>query len=259
MRLEIIPFGAAKLGRPPLLLIHGAYCGAWVWQRHFLPFLETRGFHGIAISLRGHGKSEGHALMDFLGMQDFTDDAEYAVKTLRESPIVIGHSMGGMIAQLLSLRLPVKGLALLASVPPHGLSNAASHMWAEKPALFTELGVALSLGGWAGNPQQLSDSLFSADTPSWERIRYLSRFQRESTRAAIEILMPQLLQPPSPPPPAFVLGGDQDQFIPMNAMVETAEFWNARAEIVSGLPHAMMLDERWMQAAQPLADWLDTV
>ncbi len=259
MSLEILEFGARKEGRPPLLLIHGAYCGAWVWQRHFMPFLASNGYHGIAISLRGHGQSDGHSTLDLLGIQDFVDDAEYAASLLESAPVVIGHSMGGLIAQIMSTRHPLKGMALLAAVPPHGLATAATQMWMEKPGLFSQLGVALSMGGWSSNPQQVANNLFSMETPSWEQVRFLSQFQRESTRAAFEIMLPQLLLAPTPLPPVFVLGGDTDAFIPKEEIASTAHFWNVTATIVPTLPHEMMLDERWIEAAQPLIEWLGTL
>lgn len=257
MTIETISFGTPSDGRPPLLLIHGAYCGAWVWERHFIPYFVSKGWHGVALSLRGHGQSGGMTSLDLLGIQDFVDDAEHVAAALSAPPIVIGHSMGGMIAQLLSVRCPIAAMALLVSVPPHGLASAAQQMWYQKPSLLSQLGVALSLGGWSINPALVSDNLFSLDTPSWVRARYLSLFQRESSRAAFEIMIPQLLLPPHPIPPTLVLGGHQDPFIPRSEIELTAMFWGTDPVIIPDLPHAMMLDERWHQAADPIVEWLE--
>ena len=257
MQLETIHFGTPIPERSPLLFIHGAYCGAWVWERHFIPFFESKGWYGIAVSLRGHGQSEGLNTLDMLGIQDFVDDVERVALGFPSPPIVIGHSMGGMIAQLLAVRCPLTAMALLVSVPPHGLASAAQQMWLQAPSFLTQMGAALSLGGWAINPAMVSDKLFSLDTPSWVRSRYLSQFQRESSRAAFEIMIPQLLVPPLPLPPTLVMGGDQDPFIPRREIELTGLFWGTEAHIIPELPHAMMLDERWEQAAEPIAQWLD--
>ena len=240
-----------------MLFIHGAYCGAWVWQRYFIPYFESKGWHGVAVSLRGHGQSDGLGTLDMLGIHDFVDDAEHVAQNLNAPPIVIGHSMGGMIAQLLAGRCPIKAMALLVSVPPHGLASAAQQMWFQAPTFLTQMGAALSLGGWAINPAMVSDKLFSLDTPSDERALYLSLFQRESSRAAFEIMIPQLLMPPLPMPRTLVLGGDQDPFIPRSEMEMTGSFWGTEAHIIPDLPHAMMLDVRWELAAAPIAEWLE--
>ena len=51
---------------PPLLFIHGANSGAWVWEQHFLGDMAERGFEAHALSLRGHGESDGRVyLPDF--------------------------------------------------------------------------------------------------------------------------------------------------------------------------------------------------
>ena len=46
MEIEVIRFGkkTAK-GKPPLLFIHGSYCGAWIWERHFLPAFAKAGYN----------------------------------------------------------------------------------------------------------------------------------------------------------------------------------------------------------------------
>ena len=257
MQIETIPFGSPIDDRPPLLLIHGAYCGAWVWRHYFIPYFESKGWHGIAMSLRGHGQSEGFTTLDLYGIHDFVDDAEAVLQSMDRMPIVIGHSMGGMIAQVLAARQEVAAQVLLVSVPPHGLAAAAQHMWYQDPTLLSQLGVVLTLGGWSINPNKVSDSLFSHDTPLTIRNQYLSLFQRESSRSAFEIMIPQLLAPPNPVPPTLVMGGDNDPFIPQIEIQETAKFWRSEAHIIPGLPHAMMLDVHWEQCAEPIVQWMD--
>ena len=257
MQLETIAFGTPTASRPPLLLIHGAYCGAWVWRNHFIPYFQENGWHGIAMSLRGHGQSEGFTTLDLMGIHDFVDDAETVLKSMDRLPIVVGHSMGGIISQILSARCEVAGQVLLVSVPPHGLAAAAQHMWYQDPSLLSQLGVVLTLGGWSINPNKMSDSLFSPDTPINVRNQYLSLFQRESSRSAFEIMIPQIVAPPAILPPTLVMGGDDDPFIPVNEIRQTARFWGTEAHIIPELPHAMMLDARWEQAAKPIVDWLN--
>lgn len=56
---------------PPLLFVHGAYCGGWVWETYFTPWLAERGWDCHALSLEGHGESEGHVWLSALGVDDF--------------------------------------------------------------------------------------------------------------------------------------------------------------------------------------------
>jgi len=66
---------------PPLLFVHGAWHGAWCWDEHFLGYFSERGFSAHAVSLRGHGESEGREGLRSVRLSDFVEDdvAEAAV------------------------------------------------------------------------------------------------------------------------------------------------------------------------------------
>src|ERR1700730_10368479 len=75
---------------PPLLFVHGAWHGAWCWDEHFLEYFSQRGFSAHAVSLRGHGESEGSGRLRFVRMSHFVDDLEQTVDALPAAPILIG-------------------------------------------------------------------------------------------------------------------------------------------------------------------------
>ena len=85
----------AGVGDPPLLLIHGWCCNHSFWREQLSAF---SGQHRIvAVDLRGHGESDKP-------QQDYTiggfaeDVAWLCERTGLKRPVVVGHSMGGMIA-----------------------------------------------------------------------------------------------------------------------------------------------------------------
>src|SRR3954447_8237547 len=99
-RLEIItrqPLDARR--RPRLLFVHGISVGAWIWDEHFLPFFANAGFEANAVSLRGHGNSEGHERIASWRLADYTQDLQEAVERIGGPVIVIGHSLGGAVVQ----------------------------------------------------------------------------------------------------------------------------------------------------------------
>src|SRR5690606_1090224 len=121
-RLSRLPEGAAR-GRP-LLFVHGAYTGAWCWDEHFLPFFARHGYAAHAVSLSGHGGSEGRERLDRLRLADYVDDVARTVAELPAPPVLIGHSMGGLIVQKYLEHADATAAALLCAVPPHGLGPA---------------------------------------------------------------------------------------------------------------------------------------
>src|SRR5476649_2140141 len=59
-RLEVLSRApTTSRNAPPLLFVHGAWHGAWCWDEHFLGYFSKRGFSAHAVSLLGHGESEG--------------------------------------------------------------------------------------------------------------------------------------------------------------------------------------------------------
>lgn len=75
------------------LLVHGAWHGAWCWER-VVPMLEARGHRAVAIDLPGHGSSGVRPYRVTLG--SYSKSIRAAAEALPERPIAVGHSMGGV-------------------------------------------------------------------------------------------------------------------------------------------------------------------
>lgn len=259
MKLEILHCRATTTlpaGRPPLLFVHGSFCGAWVWAEYFMPHFARAGYACEALSLRGHGASEGHELLAEASLADFLDDAESALHQMTAPPVVIGHSMGGAVAQYLAARRPLAGLALLGSVPPSGLGATMLHMSAVAHDLLWQIGMLQTLGPRAVDAYVVHRAIFAAETPLSLGHAYLPRLQNESRRVSMD-LMGWLRPPlPEPLPPVLVAGGDADAFVPVSALRETAAYWGGDLTVLPGVPHGLMLDPSWTRVAAVMLDWL---
>ena len=89
---------------PPVLLIHGWCCD----HTYFAPQREhfaRRGHRVVAVDLRGHGASD-RPVQDY-PISAFTDDVAWLARRLGiGSALVIGHSMGGIVAYDIAGRFP---------------------------------------------------------------------------------------------------------------------------------------------------------
>ena len=103
-------------GKPPVLLIHGMFGGAWYWEA-YQAFLARHGYESHAINLRGHHGSRPVPDIGKVSLHDYVDDALELARSLN-NPIVIGHSIGGLIAQKVAEAGACRALVLLASTPP---------------------------------------------------------------------------------------------------------------------------------------------
>jgi pimeloyl-ACP methyl ester carboxylesterase len=256
--LQFLPKSTKAQRHPPLLFIHGSNGGAWMWSEHFLPHFAAKGYKAYALSLRGHGGSEG--TLNSASFADYIEDVEKAAALIEGEPVLIGHSMGGLVAQhYVSRGHKAKGLVLLASVPPSGLGSSAMHMMLHAPDVLWQLGLLQSLGPKAVSPQVLHRALFSQETPPEAVAGLFTKMQAESPRASAELLSPPRLNPSldEDRPPVLVIGGDADVFLPASAMHEIAFFWKADLEPLGAAPHGLMLDPAWREiTAEKILAWL---
>jgi pimeloyl-ACP methyl ester carboxylesterase len=111
---------------PPVLLVHGWCCD----HAYFAPQFEHfagRGRRVVAVDLRGHGESDRPRQRYAMGA--FSDDLAWLCGRLGlTKPIVVGHSMGGIIAFDLAARYPELPSAVVmldaAIVLPPGVRDA---------------------------------------------------------------------------------------------------------------------------------------
>src|SRR5438093_13012459 len=87
---------ASPSDRPPLLLVHGAANSSRVWV-FWRQALERRGWTTLALDLRGHGERAGPDL-GATRMADYAEDVVLAARTLPRPPVLLGWSMGGLVA-----------------------------------------------------------------------------------------------------------------------------------------------------------------
>lgn len=118
----------AREALPALLLIPGAYHGAWCYGGYLEAF-DREGVAAAALDLRGHGARAVDGLSPATGVNDYVADACAAALWLTQRhgrpPIILGHSLGGLVAAAAAAQTPASGLLLLAPSPPGNLPGAA--------------------------------------------------------------------------------------------------------------------------------------
>jgi pimeloyl-ACP methyl ester carboxylesterase len=109
----------AGAGGRPMLLVHG-FAGCRDDFAPVVPALVAAGFHVVAPDSRGHGDSDQPPGEDAYLLDRFTDDVLGLADALGwDRFTLLGHSLGGMVAQDVVLRAParVEALVLLGTTP----------------------------------------------------------------------------------------------------------------------------------------------
>ena len=245
------------VGEAPLLFIHGSFVGAWCWEEHFLPFFADHGYAAYALSLRGHGNSEGKGRLHWTALREYVADVEQVVTELGRKPILIGHSMGGIVVQKYLEQNSMPGIVLMASVPPHGLWPEAVRLAFENPLLLQTINL-IQFGGPVFATLDLTKrAIFSADAPDWLVAQYHRRMQEESRRAVIDMNwldLPNSIRQQRLA--ALVLGAENDALVGQGAVRATARVFGVQAQMMPGIAHAMMLETGWRTVAERILAWL---
>ncbi len=114
------PFNPAQ---PTVMFIHGAQNdhSVWILQTRYFAY---HGFNVLAVDLPGHGRSKGTALTSVEAMADWVLAVMDAAGV--EKSMMVGHSMGSLIALEASHRAParVSKLAMVGTTYPMKVSDA---------------------------------------------------------------------------------------------------------------------------------------
>lgn len=282
MNLEVLEYLPEEQSeKPPLLFVHGGSHGAWCWEEHFLPYFVEKGFPSYALSLRGHGESEGRENLDSFSLADYTDDVLQVIQQLKSKPVLIGHSLGGAVVQRAWHLHPdtVRAVVLMSSTPPTGMLKE----WMKiAPARFRML-YKLNMYNRGKNatraekiiekllfpftppvekgtifPEIVADKLFFPRDLSLEKKHeYLRRLQPESLVSAEGMIRQELdLKSIDKDISIMVLGSKKDAFFSEKLAFRTAKAYKTQATIFPDLCHDMMLDPQWRTAADAIYSFL---
>jgi pimeloyl-ACP methyl ester carboxylesterase len=248
------------LDKPAVIMIHGAFCGGWAFDRFRQPF-EAAGFECLAPDLRGHGVGAGRSGTAGVSMADYAADVADLVRAQVRPPILIGHSLGGLVAQMAALLAPVRGLILLAPSPPWGIAGGSLEEAVSAVSLY-------ALGPFwlqAIDPDYASANLYSLNRmapPAREAV--FARMTSESGRALWETLNwwldPFMTTQVGPiGAPALALSGGRDLVHPTFTVRQTAERLRAQTREFPEMSHWLLAEPGWEAVADACLNWLATL
>lgn len=225
-------------GGPALVFLHYWGGSSRTWQ-HVVDALSPD-YRTIAIDQRGWGNSTspptGYAL------SDLADDALALVDALHlESYLLVGHSMGGKVAQLVASRRPrgLRGLVLVAPAPPTPLAlpldarQGMVHAYDSRESIAATVQQVLAPDGLSDRDLDtvIADSLAGASPAkaAWP----LATSQEDITADVPKIDVP-----------VIVISGEHDRVDPPEVLVRELlpRIPQARLVVLPGVGHLLPLE-----------------
>ena len=240
--------------RPPVLLIHGMFGGAWYWEK-YQNFLSARGYPTYAIDLRGHHGSRPVADIGKISTREYINDALEVAATLGR-PIVIGHSMGGLIAQRLAEENAVIAAVFLCSAPPRWIPPLSVKLLSRMVRYLPELVLWKPI-----TPRRAdADFLMFNRVPEDERDEQFARIVPESGKAGFEMSVGAIaVDAKRVTCPTFSISCEDDNFLVPRIGRAIARKYRSKSVTYPGHAHSIMVEPGWELPAAAIAVWLEQV
>ena len=251
--------------RPPVVMIHGAFSGGWAfaaWRALF----EARGYPVYTPTLRHHESGDAPpADLGGTSLLDYAADLEALLDGLGTPAVLLGHSMGGLLAQMLAARGKAAALVLLAPSAPWGILPSTSFEVLSAQTLYLAGDFwrrPLAPERWIASAHAL-DRL---DRPTHDAV--LARLVPESGLATFEVLhwpfdlsRASAVDARAVTCPILCFSGSQDRINPPGTVRRVARRYRGRVQYreVEGASHWPMAEPGWERLAAHALFWLDRI
>lgn len=252
--------------KPPVILIHGMWSDGDTLHEVRDAF-TVQGYQVESVTLPYHHTRASHtaaskANLARAKLQDYVAFLVDRVKRLDRAPILVGHSMGGLLAQLTAARVPCDRLILLSSAAPAGINGLA---W----SVFRTLGRNLfRFPLWKqATVLQLANvryGIANSQTDAVQRDVFahcgyesgMVTFQL--TLAAFSQKGPAAVAPDSIRCPILIIGGTADRITPIRIQRRIAQRYGDHCKLVeiAGCCHWTVGGRFFGEVCNAMFDWL---
>jgi pimeloyl-ACP methyl ester carboxylesterase len=250
-----------------IVFIHGMFMTPLCWE-HWIERTQARGYHCLAPAWPGRDqpiemqrKNHPDRTLGKLKLGDIVESLAGTLKAMPEKPALIGHSMGGLITQLLLQRdLAAAGVAIDPAPPLGVFTTAFSFLKANFPVINPFVPVT------------------QPDRMSFERFQYafVNTLPPEEQRAAYDrYVVPESRGVPTqslssagkvdfkqPHPPLLIIAGEKDHIVPASLNQTNYNKYKASPsrtdfKLFAGRDHFGIGEKGWEEMADYSLDWLE--
>lgn len=252
--------------RPKIIFIHGMFLNPRSWER-WISHFESLGYTCEAPAWPFHDgepcelREKIPAGLGGLSLREVYSHYQLHLQRETEPPIVIGHSMGGLIMQKLAAAGLIRAGVGICSVAPNRML-AVDWSFLKNTAAITN--------PFAGSePYEMSEELFNKNfantmTESQSRAAWQAYSVHESRQVLRDIMGTDgEIDISKPHVPFLFVGAANDEIIPTSLVSKNAHAYSderSHSEFVeiSGRGHFICGQDGWNEVALQIANWLES-
>ncbi len=241
----------------PILMQHGMWHGAWCWQDWQELFAEW-GWESHAISLPGHAGSPVQRSIYFCTAGYYLRFLKAEVERLPRKPILMGHSMGGGLAQwyLKYVGDDLPAAVLVAPWASHSTTKGLKLWWELDPVGLILMSLSFSAQPFIRTPEQAAKKLLSPNSISTAEELY-AKLSPESAFVMVQHNPPFWHPPEKVQTPMLWLAAEKDAVVSIEYERESAEHYKADFVIVPNSAHNIMMAHNYRETAEGICGWLE--
>lgn len=246
-------------GVPTVVFLHGAFAdheGFRGWVHRF----AAAGYPAVAAARRGRlgvgpDRAEGATFADYVDDTLAVLDDLGVGDTPAEAPVLVGHSLGGLVAQRLAEMGRARALVLLASAPPAMLTAQAAAL----PHFAPNLGRIMTGRPFIVPPGACS-ALALNRVPDDARPAIHAHLTHESGRVYRSMMFGTVrVDRAKVTVPVWVGGGADDRIISTRLLRRTAHHYGVEPHVYADHAHWLLEEPGWEALADDVIAWLHAV
>jgi alpha-beta hydrolase superfamily lysophospholipase len=211
------------------------------------------------LSLSNHGKSPKRKTFNLLTIKDYVQDLKQVIDSMDETPVLIGHSMGGFVVQKYLEDHKAPGAVLLASVPPFGILGGTLEVLKKFPGAFIKANLTLNLKYIIDTPKKFKYLMFSNRINDEDAVKYMKMTNSESYLAYMDMLGLNLIKTKKIKTPLMIIGAGKDKAVSAKSVKKTASIYRVTPVIFEELSHGIMLEPEYKIVADKIDNWINSI
>ncbi len=247
-----------------IVFIHGMYMNPISWE-NWVTYFREKGYECFAPAWPGRDQPieilrQKCLSPDFakLGLTDVIQTMTEFIESLPKKPILIGHSMGGLIVQLLlQTDLASAGVAI-DSAPPMGVLTAK---WSFLRSNFPHITPFVSQNSPVRMSFQRFQYTFVNGLPLAEQLAAYDKYVVPESRRVPRQSLTATIDFSKPHPPLLLIAGTDDHLIPASLNKTNFNRYKSSNSVTvfkefPGRTHFIIGQKNWQEVADYIMAWL---